>query len=121
VSEVPQNANDVVLHLLTLSRQLDQTTSELNTADTAAVYAREDAKLAESTAFLSADGPMDIRKHTSIVATHEVRLAAEVADAMVRGLQRTVRSLQSRIDVGRTYGATIRSEIQLAGSGVHGA
>lgn len=118
---VPQNTNEVVKHLLALSRQLDETTQELNDADVAAVHARETAKLCESQAFLAAEGPMDIRKHSAIVETHPQRLAAEVADAQVRGLMRTVRTLQSRIDVGRTYGATLRSEISLAGSGVHGS
>jgi hypothetical protein len=32
-----------------------------------------------------------------------------------------VRTIEKRIDVGRTYGATIRSEIALSGTGVHGA
>lgn len=118
---VPQNSNEVVKHLLALSRELDETTQSLNDADVASVHARETAKLAEAQAFLSAEGSMDIRKNTSIVETHEQRLAADVADATVRGLMRTVRTLQSRIDVGRTYGATLRSEIALAGTGVYGS
>lgn len=61
MSPIPQNSNEVVVHLLALSRQLDETTQQLNEADMAAVNA------------------------------------------------------------GRTYGATLRSEIALAGSGVHGA
>lgn len=118
---VPANPNEVVLQLSELSRQLDKTTQELNEADIAAVRAAEEAKLAEAKAFLAAEGPIEARKRIAIEKTHAVRLAAEVAEAEVRGLQRTVRTLQTRIDVGRTYGATIRSEITLAGSGVHGS
>lgn len=120
MSPVPQNSNDVVKQLGALSRQLDEVTQQLNEADVAAVNARETAKLAEAQAFLAAEGSMDMRKNQAIVETHEVRLAADVADALVRGLMRTVRTLQSRIDVGRTYGATLRSEIALSGSGGHG-
>lgn len=118
---VPQNTNEVVKQLSKLARQLDETTQQLNTADIDAVNARETAKLAEAKAFLAAQGSVDARKSQAVIETHEVRLAAEVADAGVRGLQRTIRTLQTRIDVGRTYGATLRSEIALSGSGVHGA
>lgn len=120
MSAVPQNSNEVVVHLGSLSRQLDETTQQLNEADVAAVNSRETAKLAEAKAFLAAEGSVDARKNQAIVQTHDVRLAADVADALVRGLIRTVRTLQSRIDVGRTYGATLRSEIALSGSGAHG-
>lgn len=118
---MPQNANEVVLQLAKLARQLDEATQTLNEADVAAVNAAEQAKVAEAKAFLAAEGPIEVRKRKAIVETSEIRLAADVAEAGVRGLQRTVRTLQVRIDVGRTYGATIRSEIALAGSGVHGA
>lgn len=114
---VPQNANEVVMQLLALSRELAEVTDKLNEADLEAVNLREDAKLIESKAFLTADGAMDMRKHTAIVESHHERLAAETAEAVVRGLQRSVRTLQSRIDVGRTFGATIRAEVQLAGVG----
>ncbi|WP_305781534.1 hypothetical protein, partial [Nocardia nova] len=112
---------EVVKQLGKLSKQLDEATQQLNDADVAAVNAKETAKLAEAKAFLAAEGSVDARKNQAIVETHEVRLAAEVADAQVRGLMRTIRTLQSRIDVGRTYGATLRSEIALSGAGVHGA
>lgn len=118
---VPQNPNEVVLHLTELSRQLADATEQINEADIAAVNARETAKLAEAKAFLAAEGSVEARKSKAVVQTHEARLAAEVADAGVRGLQRTIRTLQTRIDVGRTFGATLRSEMNLAGSGVNGA
>ena len=117
MSGIPQNPNEVVLHLAELSRQLDETTKQLNQADVDAVNARETAKLAEAKAFLAAEGPVDHRKAKAVEQTHEERLAAEVAEAMVRGLQRTSRTLQTRIDVGRTFSATVRSEISLAGYG----
>ncbi|MBF6254451.1 hypothetical protein IU414_06385 [Nocardia farcinica] len=118
---VPQNPNEVVVHLTELSRQLADATTQINEADIAAVNAREAAKLAEAKAFLAAEGSVDARKSQAVVQTHDLRLAAEVAEATVRGLQRTIRTLQTRIDVGRTFGATLRSEMALGGTGVHGA
>lgn len=121
MSGIPQNPNEVVLQLASLSRQLEQVTADLNEADIVAVHARETLKLAEAKAFLSAQGSVDARKAQSLVETHDLRMAAEIADALVRGLRNSNRTLQIRIDVGRTYAATVRSEISLAGSGVHGA
>ncbi len=111
------NASQVAHHLLELSRELDVITKTLNAADVEAAKLAEDAKLAESKAFVTADGPMDMRKHSAIIDTHDIRLKARVAEAMVRGHQRTVRTLQSRIDVGRSHGATVRAETQMAGVG----
>ena len=121
MSGIPQTPNEVVLQLAALARQLEQNTTDLNEADTIAVRAREALKLAEAKAFLMAQGSVEARKAQSIVETHDSRLAAELADALVRGLRNSNRTLQIRIDVGRTYAATVRSEISLAGSGVHGA
>ena len=93
---------------------------QLNTADVEATELAEDAKLAEAKAFVAAEGSVDMRKNKAIIETHDIRLAARVAEALVRGHQRTVRTLQSRIDVGRSHGATVRAETQMAGVG-HGS
>lgn len=121
MSRIPQNPNEVVLHLAELSRQLDDVTRRLNEADVDAKVKAEDAKVAEAKAFVAASGAMDLRKAIAVVETHEVRLEARVAEAMVRGLQRESRTLHARIDVGRTFSATVRSEISLTGSGAFGS
>ena len=108
-------ANDVALQLAKLSRQLDELVREIGQAEIAAVNAREDYTLVLSKAFLRAEGPMDVRKHVAIEATHRERLAAETAEAVVRGLRRQIESVRVRIDVGRSVGAAVRSEISLAG------
>jgi len=108
-------ANDVALQLAKLSRQLDELVHEIGRAEVAAVNAREDYTLALSKAFLRAEGPMDVRKHQSIETTHTERLAAETAEAVVRGLRRQIDTVRVRIDVGRSVGAAVRSEISLAG------
>ncbi len=111
----PLTSNDIALQLAALARQFDALVREIGQAEIAAVNAREDATLGLSRAFLSAEGPMDIRKHTSIVETHVVRLAAETAEAVVRGLRRQIDSVRVRIDVGRSVGAATRAEMGLAG------
>lgn len=112
---VPENTNEVALNLARLSRQLDEVKDELNRADMDHVHKRETAKLAEARTYLAAEGSIEARKRQTDLATHEERLAAEVAEATVRGLVRTMKTLQSRIDVGRTLGAGIRAEAQLTG------
>lgn len=111
----PLTSNDIAAHLATLSRQLDALVQDIGSAETAAVNAREDYTLALSKAFLRAEGAMDIRKHVSIEATHSERLAAELAEATVRGLRRSIDSVRVRIDVGRSVGAATRAEMGLAG------
>ena len=58
---------------------------------------------------------MDMRKHRSVVATHVERIAAESADARVRGLKRQIDSMKVRIEIGRSMGTTLRSEMSLTG------
>jgi hypothetical protein len=107
--------NDVALQLAQLSRELGALVVRIEHAEREAVNAREDYTLSLSKAFLSAEGPMDVRKHQSIVDTHAERLAAETAEAVVRGIRRQIDSVKVRIDVGRSVGAVVRSEITLAG------
>jgi hypothetical protein len=110
-------SNDVAQQLAGLARQLDALVKQLDGAEREAVNRREDYTLALAKAFLSAEGAMDVRKHRSIEATHSERLQAELAEATVRGLRRSIDTVKIRIDVGRSVGAAIRSEINLAGIG----
>lgn len=114
----PLTSNDIASQLAALARQLDALVRQIGEAEIVAVNAREDATLSLSKAFLTAEGPMDIRKHVSIEATHAERLAAELAEATVRGLRRSIDSVKVRIDVGRSVGAALRSEVSLAGAAV---
>lgn len=108
-------ASDVAAQLGRLAVKLDELVASMDDAEVEAVNRREDYTMALSKAFLSAEGPMDVRKHRSIDATHEERLAAELAEAHVRGLRRQIDTVKIRIDVGRSMGAAIRSEISLGG------
>jgi hypothetical protein len=108
-------AADVAAQLAELGQALSLLVTQIEAAERKAVNAREDYTLALSKAFLRAEGPMDVRKHQSIVDTHGERLAAETAEAEVRGLRRQIDSVKVRVEVGRSVGSTVRSELAMAG------
>lgn len=112
-------SSQIAEQLAKLSKLLDELVSTIAAAEALAVDAREDYTLAHSKAFLRAEGPMDVRKHAAIVATHDERLQAEVAEATVRGLRRQIDSVKMRVDVGRSLGAALRAEVGIAGSAVN--
>lgn len=114
----PLTANDVAASLAERGRELAALVTAIDKAERDAVNRREDYTLALSKAFLRAEGAMDIRKHQSIVETHVERLAAETAEAVVRGLRRSIDSVRVRIDIGRSLGAALRAEVSLAGAAV---
>lgn len=109
----PLNANGVAAQLAQLARDLDACINALDGSDRESVVKREDYTLAYARAFLKAQGAMDARKQIAIEETHAERLAAEVADQVVRGLRRRIDSIKTRIDVGRSVGAAVRAEISL--------
>lgn len=111
----PLTANSVAAQLAQLARTLDDLVRQIGEAERDAVNKREDYTLAHAKAFLTAEGAMDIRKHEAIKQTHAERLAAEAAEATVRGLRRSIDSVKVRIDVGRSVGTALRSELALAG------
>lgn len=108
--------NELVKHLLQLGRDLDQLTNDLEGLERDAVNARENYTMAKESAFLKAEGTQYMRESKSKLATHVERIAAELADAKVRGARAHIASIKSRIDIGRTAAATIRAEIDLAGA-----
>jgi len=113
----PQNSNDVAMHLASLGRDLAATVKTLDGAERESVNRREDYTLANARAFLKAEGSVDYRKNTALVQTHAERLAAETADVVVRGIRRQLDAIKVRIDIGRSVGAALRTEINLAGHG----
>lgn len=114
----PATPNEVALQLSRLARDLDDTVRQLEKTDREATELRAAADLAYSRAFMAATGSMDMRKHLAVVDTHDQRLAADVAEAVVRHLRRRLDATKTRIDVGRSYGAAIRAELNLAQAGV---
>jgi len=107
--------NDVAANLAKLARELDMTIRQLESAERDLVERRAAADLAFSQAFLAAEGSVDARKHQAAVSTHQQRLAADVAEALVRHLRRRIDGIKVRVEVGRSVGAAVRTELNLAG------
>jgi hypothetical protein len=105
----------VVKQLTELTVQLDRTVAALKAAERDCAEKRHAADMAESRAFLAADGAMDLRRHTARVAADRPEQEALVAEALVRVLRQEIRAIDTRIDVGRTYGATVRAEFKVMG------
>lgn len=108
-------AGEVVVQLTELSRQLDLTVTMLKDADLDATVKRHEADLAESHAYVSAEGSVDLRKHLARIACERQESQAVVAEAVVRYLRQRINSISIRIDVGRSYGAVVRAELQSVG------
>jgi hypothetical protein len=114
----PQTATDVAQNLANIARQLDQAVKDLRTLDEESVRARSRFEVAFARAFLDGSGSMDLRKQQAILDTANAKLDAEIADQRVRSQRALIDSLRVRIDVGRSYGTAIRSEMALAHSGI---
>lgn len=114
-SDAPATPVEVVRNLTALTEELRTKTAAYRAAEQDAAMKRHAADLAESRAFLAADGPMDMRKHTARVQAERAEGEALVAEALVRVLKAEIRSVETRIDVGRTYGATVRAELRTLG------
>lgn len=111
----PLTASDIASGLLVLSRQLEKVSTDLDAADVALVDAKHAADIAESRAFLEAEGSMDMRRHIAKLETDELRFRAEMAEAAVRQGIRARDTIKVRIDVGRSANAALRAEIGALG------
>lgn len=110
--------NGVAARLADLSRQLDKATGDAYVLDEKAVRARHAFEIAFSRAFLTSDGPMDVRKHKAVLATESLRLDADIADQVLRACRGRIATIKVQIETGRSLSAALRAEISLAGSGV---
>jgi hypothetical protein len=114
----PSTATDVAANLARIARQLDQAVTDLRTLDEEAVRACSRFEVTFAKSFLQHEGAMDVRKQQAIIETEKEKFDAEIADQRVRSQRALIDSLKVRIDVGRSYGTALRSEIALAGSGI---
>jgi hypothetical protein len=114
----PLTPNQVALELSRLARDLATTVDQLEIADRDATEKRAAYDLAFSRAFISATGAMEQRKHQAVINVHQLRLEADVGDALVRHLRRRIDAIKVRIDCARSYGAAIRAELNLSAAGV---
>jgi hypothetical protein len=101
----------VTLRLAELSRMLDVAQAELVRADESAVRARQRYEVEYARAILSADaGNAEQRKASAVLATEKARLDAEIADQQVRALRTRLAVLRDQVEIGRSLGASLRSE-----------
>lgn len=111
----PSTPVEVILHLSSLTRELDRLTQAYCAAERDMVAAKSAADLAEARAYLAATGTVDARNSAVTEVTAAVRQAADVAESVVRQLKRQIATLEIRIDVGRTYAASVRAELRSLG------
>lgn len=113
---VPATAQQVGAALGKLSNELERLTTALTEADREATELSEEYQLAYDKAFLMAGAKSGkpptgaIREAEARIATAELRMKTELAKLNVRDLKARHRTLDRRIDVGRTQAATVRSE-----------
>lgn len=108
--------NEVVHLLLELSRQLQNITDQLDELERDYVEKAEEYNLAHTQAFLKERTNGSPQYHCKAVAdeaTHEQRLAMNLAEALVKGQKRKVEILRERIGVGRTAASSLRAELEL--------
>ena len=115
MTDAPQSPVEVVKHLTALTEELRGKTAAIRKAERDAAEKRHIADMTESRAFLNADGAMELRKHSARVTADQREAEAKVAEALVRVLRTEIRAIETQIDVGRTYGATVRAEFKTLG------
>ena len=104
--------NDVARQLADLGRELDAAVRALKDAERDAVEKRHAADIAESRAFVQAEGSVTLRKHKARLAADHEESEALVAEAAVRWLRARIRSIDTRIEIGRSYSAAVRAELK---------
>lgn len=113
----PANAQEVIHNLSALTGELRRLVQGYRAAELDAARKRHLADITESKAFLNAAGAMDLRKHEARVAAEHAEEDALVAEALVRVIRAEIRAIETRIETGRTYGATVRAELKTTGYG----
>lgn len=106
---------EIAKRLIVLNRHLYAKVNELEALGERAAQARKDAKVAYAQAFLSAHGPMDIRKQAAELASADAKFAADAAEQQVSACKEALKAIHAAIDVGRSLSATSRDEMKLAG------
>lgn len=107
------DATQVTLNLLELSRQLQKLSDELDGLEERAVNAKEAYTVAYAKTFLASGGSVEVRKQTTLLATSEERLEADLSEILVKAHVRKISTLKVRIDVGRSAAALVRAESEM--------
>jgi len=103
----------VALELAHLSRQLQKLSDDQRPLEDDAVQAREAYTLAYAKRFMEEEGNNEERKQATIKMTHDLRIAAELAEVLVRMHVQQVNTLKKRIDIARSAAALVRAEWEI--------
>jgi hypothetical protein len=109
--------NGVTLQLLELARQMQKLSDDLDELEIEAVTKAEDYTREYAKTYLDQSGPVEERKQRTLWLTQDVRLARDIADTMVKAHARKIKTLQTRIDIGRSAAALVRAEADALGIG----
>src|SRR6478752_2884890 len=103
----------VALELAHLSRQLQKLSDDQRPLEDDAVQARETYTLAYAKRFMEEGGNNEERKQATIKMTHDLRIAAELAEVLVKMHIQQVNTLKKRIDIARSAAALVRAEWEI--------
>ena len=103
----------VALELAHLSRQLQKLSDDQRPLEDDAVQAREAYTLAYAKRFMEEGGNNEERKQATIKMTHDLRIAAELAEVLVKMHIQQVNTLKKRIDIARSAAALVRAEWEI--------
>lgn len=111
----------VAARLAALSREMADLTHALGELDRKATEAKERYSMEYQKAYLLAGEErengrplsVDTRKSKAFIATHSERVAADALECSVRDKRAQIRAIESAIEVGRSVGSLVKSEIEL--------
>jgi hypothetical protein len=113
---VPATAQEVVHNLAQLTEELRRTVTAYRYAERDSAEKRHAADMVEARAFLSSEEKtVEAKKYAARESADHAENEALVAEALVRVLRAEIRAIDTRIEVGRTYGATVRAELKTLG------
>lgn len=110
-------AADIHANLAHLSRELVDLLRDYQTANLERVRCEQAYKTAYARAYLTAEGSVEERKQTAVLATVEAAQSAELAEAVWDNTRTALRVLGQRLDAGRTIASTVRAEAIASGVG----
>lgn len=103
--------NSVVFRLVELSRFLDLADAECDQRRDEWVHAKQAYEVGYARAFLTSDKTSDMkRKYDAVLQTADLKLAMEIAEALLKSCQSRIATLKEQIEIGRSLGAAARAE-----------
>ncbi|MFC0673512.1 hypothetical protein [Brachybacterium hainanense] len=108
---------DVVAELQRIGRELDALSKGIAKLDRAAVDAWSAHRKAYASAYLGGKGPIKDREQAAVLEVEATRLAAEIADQVLRASKERIRVLRDRLEIGRSVGAARRSQFAAEATG----